>query len=904
MPRSIRQNVIDPDVLKNLLVDGYTLLTPNLRLARSLTDLWGQVQQSKGQTVWPCAAVSSLELWLLEKWRNAVDEGLLAPLLPASPAQLQELWQEVIDQHQTATQGYSLIRPTGAAAHASVARDNLLRWCVDVNQAACKQRFLLDADCSAFFAWQALLTERLAALEMTTTSDSLQALLGCADKLPRHKIALFGFDDIPPLLNKLVDALGENTVTLSVLGEAGDCRVQKYADKRAELAAVAHWAKATSDRHGDATVGIILPEMQSDKSPLEYLLRREFDCLGSNYTSLPVNFSAGISMDKVPLVRDAVRLLAMSRPRVELDDIVALFRSRFVMLSDKHSSAAITFIRRLFDRGEQTIDAAEVRYLASRCNTESNDKELPDSSQKGLHIGRIMLEIFAGRATQGRALPSQWVAKFSDLLNVWGWPGEGPLDSIEYQQLNGWYDFLDQFSAYDQVCSPMTFEQALQLLSRATAGATSQPQTPKSKLQVLGLLEAAGQTFDYLWIVGMQAGQWPAAAKPNPFIPVQIQRELKMPQATPEREWSFASNLTDQYLRSASEIVASYSVQNDGVPEQGSALLDNFPRLIVPPPNIVDPQWVALQTASQPEYIVDDCAPALTSQELTAIRGGSGLLEDQSQCPFRAFAKRRLGIQALSEPEIGLSAAQRGTLLHDVLFILWGEIGDSASLASMSATALDSLISTSIAKGLEKVSISRRNTLGSTYFELEAMRLSTLLAQWVAVEKKRSPFVVFAREQEIQLHLGALAISMRADRIDALPDGARFVIDYKSGLCSVQDWLGERPAKPQLPLYALATDETVAGLSYAQVRADECKYIGAGQIEVADGVRADTEKWVKDKMPVKDWEDLIEQWQYNLERLAQEFLRGESGVNPLNNSCTFCGLQALCRIDEEQGLQT
>jgi ATP-dependent helicase/nuclease subunit B len=417
-------------------------------------------------------------------------------------------------------------------------------------------------------------------------------------------------------------------------------------------------------------------------------------------------------------------------------------------------------------------------------------------------------------------------------------------------------------------------------------------------LQVLGILEAAGQTFDHLWIVGMQAGQWPAAAKPNPFIPVHMQRELKMPQASAEREWSFASNLMAQYLHCAAEIIASYSVQNQGVPEKGSSLLDEFTRVTVTAPDIVNPQWIALQEASQPEYFVDDCAPALDKEELAVIRGGSGLLEDQSQCPFRAFAKRRLGIQPLSEHEIALSAAERGTLLHDVLYALWGGIGDSDTLAAMSAVALESLIATSIVQGLEKVAVSRRNALGVTYFELETKRLSTLLAEWVEVEKKRSPFVVLAREQEIELQLSALSISMRADRIDLMPDGAQFIIDYKSGLCSVGDWLGERPAKPQLPLYALAMEETVAGLSYAQIRPDECKYIGAGQIEVAEGVRADTEKWVKDKMPVKDWEDLTEQWQDNLERLAQEFLRGDSSVNPLNNSCTFCGLQPLCRIDE------
>ena len=53
-------------------------------------------------------------------------------------------------------------------------------------------------------------------------------------------------------------------------------------------------------------------------------------------------------------------------------------------------------------------------------------------------------------------------------------------------------------------------------------------------------------------------------------------------------------------------------------------------------------------------------------------------------------------------------------------------------------------------------------------------------------------------------------------------------------------------------------------------------------------------------MPVKDWEDLSDQWRTNLERLAEEFLSGEASVDPLANSCTFCGLQPLCRIDEQR----
>ena len=38
-------------------------------------------------------------------------------------------------------------------------------------------------------------------------------------------------------------------------------------------------------------------------------------------------------------------------------------------------------------------------------------------------------------------------------------------------------------------------------------------------------------------------------------------------------------------------------------------------------------------------------------------------------------------------------------------------------------------------------------------------------------------------------------------------------------------------------------------------------------------------------------------WQENLQRLASEFVEGAAQVDPLSPaSCTWCGLQSLCRI--------
>jgi len=184
--------------------------------------------------------------------------------------------------------------------------------------------------------------------------------------------------------------------------------------------------------------------------------------------------------------------------------------------------------------------------------------------------------------------------------------------------------------------------------------------------------------------------------------------------------------------------------------------------------------------------------------------------------------------------------------------------------------------------------------------QLTDSRLHSLLQEWLVVERQRSAFVVIAREQEISLQLEQIKISLRADRIDELPDGARFIIDYKSGISSPLDWLGERPSRPQLLLYGLATDKIVAGLAFAQLRTRDCKFTGAGQMDVTPGVQSDIEKLVKNKMPVKDWEDLAALWRGNLERLAREFVAGDAQVDPLkDSSCNYCGLQPMCRVGEQ-----
>jgi len=884
----LTSTLYDISPLVPLVESGFVLLTPNYRLARRIKSEWDAHQANSGATVWEPVPVQPLASWLQQQWQRAVGFGLLPPLVQISTAQSLELWQQVIAREEREGDQYHLLRPAAAAELASQARETLVRWQVDTAQANTRQLFGMDTDCAAFLRWLDLFEQRLAGAGMGTPDDCIRQLPACAGKLPASRVALLEFDDVPPLYRAAVSALSERLLEIAPAGEAGERHLHAFAEKREELQAVARWAVETTREQPSASIGIVLSDMAADRVALEYLLRREFDCLGENYASLPVNFSTGIALDRAPVVRDALAALALAGPRTTVAAVLALLRSRFLDLPDATTPLANCLVHRLFEAGREELDTVELRQAA--CDVRLGQ-------ERGLSLGRHLLKVSTMRELRKRHLPSTWIEHFCAVLEVWGWPGSGPLDSLEYQQVELWYRTLDEFCRYDAVSEPLDFARALALLRSSCARQMSQPQTADSSVQVLGPLEAAGLAYDQLWLCGMQAGRWPAPARPSPFIPQSLQRRLQMPHATAEREWEFAAGLLEQYTRSSPVLHASYCRQLDDVPELPSALLEGFvpaPPAMVP---AVDERWLQQWRQRTLEQVADEWAPPLEGDEAAGVGGGSGLLEDQSQCPFRAFAKRRLRVEPLGEFSLALSAADRGSLLHDALNALWGEISDHRTLMALDDDSEAQAVAAAVRGAISAFPAARRRLLGAAYWELEGQRLTGLLREWLAVEKLRGEFVVSQREQDIELALGQLQLRLRVDRIDRLPDGSQLIIDYKSGVSRVQDWLGERPAKPQLLLYGIAAPAAAAALAFAQIRPRDNRFVGLGRVAAAPGIATDIEKAVQERMPATDWESLNACWRDNLERLATEFLAGDARVDPLaNDSCSWCGLQPLCRI--------
>ena len=146
-----------------------------------------------------------------------------------------------------------------------------------------------------------------------------------------------------------------------------------------------------------------------------------------------------------------------------------------------------------------------------------------------------------------------------------------------------------------------------------------------------------------------------------------------------------------------------------------------------------------------------------------------------------------------------------------------------------------------------------------------------------------------------------MTLTGRIDRIDQLDDGGQVLIDYKTGRVSINDWVGERPDAPQLPLYAVNRDTFPDVVAFARIKNGENRFEG---LAVEEELLVDAtifKEWKNCPDGLEKWTDLEQYWRVNLAELGRQFAAGVAAVDPkiANKSCKYCHLSTLCRIDEK-----
>ena len=866
-------------------------LTPNRRLARALRDRFAQRQRAAGHEVWETPRILPWETFLRELW----EQGRAQRCVRGEPPRLLSglaaatLWEQLIE-------GSGELETLLPAAR--VVPEVMAAWGELHAHAGDRQALLRRPPTPAvasFARWAESYAQRCRHARWLDPAELPAALLADAealtDALPRE-LELVGFDRRTPQQERLLGAFARAGCTLHEAGvpEPKQApRVYAYADAQAELRAAAAWA-AQQVRASDQTcIALVFPDLAARRAEIQRAftaalaparLLRPWDEAAPAF-----EVSLGEALAEHPLIAPALGLLGLAEREAPLGDVITVLRSPFLAGDAENSLALAALERSLLDDAVTSLTPTALRQACLR-------HEKLASSAALLSRWRTLLDEAPRRQTAS-AWRRQWEAE----LALWDWPAGRPLSSVNYQAREAWGELLDEWLGVEGVMGQVTRGVALESLRRAAGERPFQPEGGGARVLLLGALEAAGLDCDALWVSGLTARFWPREARPNPYLPLAWQKVAGLPEALPEAAMAQAQTLLRGYLARAKALVFSRPRCEGEEVLVPSPLLSFF--------------GVAEETAAAPETdgVIEAVAMASRSESLPEDAGlplmsgghaGAYALTAQAACPFQAYGRFRLTAESWPEPQIGLSAVDRGKLVHWALEHLWSALHDLATLAALDAGEHRRRIALAAEFALGKLGDRRWARLPQFVRVAEQERLVRLLAAELQVEAQRPPFALLAPEGEARYELAGLSLHLRPDRIDQLADGRCLVIDYKTGRApKPAEWTEDPPRDAQLPLYALAqAGKGVAGILVLRLADGACNPAGL----VADASIWPDLKGIAEagqRPPLADWPALLEFWRTSLSGLAADYLAGRAEIKPREPEvCRYCPLPALCRIGE------
>ncbi len=827
-----------------------TIVTANSRLSRQMRRDYDAERRRQGLHVWESPDILPRGAWLERVWQEcAYRDPIHTPVL-LSHVQEEALWEQCIGESSAADVLLDLPATVSATAQAFG-----LAYSWEVRCEAAEFRGLHDPE--AFLGWMQTVERKLRENGWITASQLPAELL---DRVRTGTVVtgtLFhaGFDELAPADRRLFGACHAQVWNAGPkMSATSQCRVG-LRDSSEELIRAAAWARRKLEADPAARIGVIVRGLAGLSTAAERIFddifhgRLDF-ARGSEATAFHI--SAGAPSSDVPLMGEALLILGI-KSGLRIGEAGMMLRSPFLGIGKPQASRLYTDLRR------QGIENISFEVEAVRRAFSSLTK--------------------AADELRERQHPSEWSAAFSRLLQRAGWPGTRPLNPAEHQALEHWKNLLSEFAALDLVLPRMTYGQSLERLRRMARDRRFAPRDEGTPVQIMDMLEAAGSQFDALWITGLDAGAWPDALRPHPFLPLSLQRTAGMPHSSAERELAYARRITERLLSSAPEVVCSYPLFSGEEKLRVSPLLETLPEAAAHEMSLETPLRRIFAAALPLEIQPLGQAPALAPGTLQS--GGMRVLADQAACPFKAFATHRLRAREYDAPDIGISPSERGTVAHEALEIFWRDIGSRRELLARSADEVATAIERCVTAALDsRLSRRQKNTSLERSRALEQVRLELLIAEWLDVERERPDFEVVERETPRRIVAGGLELDLKVDRIDRMPSGRFVVLDYKtSDKLSLKDWDGERPDAPQLPLYAVKRVREVAGVYYAK--------LVPGDVELM-GHEGEALAW-----RVPEWTRVVDQ-------LGASFLRGDAAVDPkyARKTCELCDLQSLCRIAE------
>ena len=308
--------------------------------------------------------------------------------------------------------------------------------------------------------------------------------------------------------------------------------------------------------------------------------------------------------------------------------------------------------------------------------------------------------------------------------------------------------------------------------------AVRRPELPGAQLHIYGPLESRLMQADRVIIGGLIEGVWPPSPRIDPWLSRPMRHELGLD--LPERRIGLSGHDFTELLGTG-DVILSHATKAGGAPAVASRFLHRLEAVAG------DERWSAAtrkgetyvrfaEALDQPDRITPIPQPAPKPPRATRPSKLSvTAIEDWLRDPYTIYAKYILKLDALDPVDMPLSAADRGSAIHDAI----GEFTESfaGALPDDPVRVLRGIGEKHFAPLMERP---EARALWWPRFQ----RIAGWFAEWERARRGDIDAIFAETSGEIAFPIDnerTFVLVARADRIERRHDGSFAILDYKTG---------------------------------------------------------------------------------------------------------------------------